>query len=349
MAICNHYKLCQSDCFVQIALYICKNLFLMKRAITYLIILSIVLNSACSSREIAENKPEPTTKEELGELLFSDPILSQNNQISCASCHIPEFAFSDTSKLSKGVDGKLGSRNTPSAMNMTDRNFFFHDGRAETLEDQAAGPIENPVEMNLPIAEAIKRLNDDENYRNYFKKIYKESPNRSNLLDAIASFERTLETSNTPFDRFMNKDKSAISEAAKRGQIIFNEKGKCFDCHFGPDFTGDEFRNIGLYNGKDLNDLGRYDVTKDSADIGKFKVPGLRNIAITAPYMHNGMFQTLTEVIDYYDTPTAFVKGSINSDSLLSKPLGLTKEEKSDLLQFLNTLTDDRFNTTAKK
>lgn len=348
MIICNHYKLGLSLCLIRIGIYLCRNLFFMKLTFTYFII-AVMLISACSTSETTEKKTEPTTKEELGELLFSDPILSQNNQISCASCHIPEFAFADTSKLSKGVDGKLGSRNTPSAMNMSDRSFFFHDGRAETLEEQAAGPIENPVEMNLPIAEAIKRLNADKNYKNYFKKIYKESPNRANLLDAIASFERTLETSNTPFDRFMNKDKSAISEAAKRGQKIFNEKGKCFDCHFGPDFTGDQFRNIGLYNGKDLNDLGRYDVTKDSADIGKFKVPGLRNIAITAPYMHNGMFQTLTEVIDYYDTPTAFVKGSINSDTLLLKPLGLTKEEKSDLLEFLHTLTDDRFTTSSKK
>ena len=321
----------------------------MKSTFTYLIIIAGILISACSSSESIENKPEPTTKEELGELLFSDPILSENNQISCASCHIPDFAFADTSKVSKGVNGKLGSRNTPSAMNMNDRSFFFHDGRSETLEEQAAGPIENPVEMNLPIAEAIKRLNADKNYKTYFKAIYKESPNRSNLLDAIASFERTLETSNTPFDRFMNKDKSAISEAAKRGQIIFNEKGKCFDCHFGPDFTGDQFRNIGLYNAKDLNDKGRSEITKDSTDIGKFKVPGLRNIAVTGPYMHNGMFKTLSEVIDYYDTPNTFVKGSINSDSLLLKPLGLTKAEKSDLLEFLHTLTDDRFVTSSKK
>ena len=338
-----------SGCFIRIAIYLCQNLFLMKYTFTYLIIIAAILISACSSSEIRESKLEPTTKEELGELLFSDPILSENNQISCASCHIPDFAFADTSKVSKGVNGKLGSRNTPSAMNMNDRSFFFHDGRSETLEEQAAGPIENPVEMNLPIAEAIKRLNADKNYKTYFKAIYKESPNRSNLLDAIASFERTLETSNTPFDRFMNKDKSAISEAAKRGQIIFNEKGKCFDCHFGPDFTGDQFRNIGLYNAKDLNDKGRSEITKDSTDIGKFKVPGLRNIAVTGPYMHNGMFKTLSEVIDYYDTPTAFVKVSINSDSLLLKPLGLTKAEKSDLLEFLHTLIDDRFTKTAKK
>lgn len=321
----------------------------MKSPIFIFVLLLTLVIIACNQANTEENKIAPTTKEDLGKMLFSDPILSQNNEISCASCHIPEHAFSDTTAVSKGVDGKLGSRNTPSSMNLSARSFFFHDGRAETLEEQAAGPIENPVEMNLPVAEAVKKLTADKNYNAYFKAIYKEAPNRSNLLDAISAFERTLETGDTPFDRFMKEDEKAISEAAKRGQIIFNIKGKCFDCHFGPDFTGDQFRNIGLYNGKELNDVGRFVVTKDSADIGKFKVPGLRNIAITGPYMHNGMFKTLTEVIDYYNTPTAFVKGSINSDTLLLKPLGLSKEEKSDLLEFLKTLTDDRFTETSKK
>ena len=196
----------------------------MKAHFIFLISVPIILFSACNTEESTERKPEPLTKEELGELLFSDPILSQNNQISCASCHLPDYAFSDTLSFSKGVDGKLGTRNTPSAMNLSARNFFFHDGRAESLEEQAGGPMENPVEMNLPIAEAIKKLNADKNYHNYFKNIYKESPNRTNLLDAIAAFERTLETSDTPFDRFMKDDENAMSEAAKRGQKIFNVK-----------------------------------------------------------------------------------------------------------------------------
>ena len=313
--------------------------------------ISFVVIVACSGNSDNTEKAmsEPATKEELGEMLFSDPILSQNDQISCASCHIPGHAFSDTTAVSKGVAGKTGTRNTPSAMNLSSRSTFFHDGRAGSLEDQAAGPIENPVEMNLPIAEAIKKLNAHKAYTSYFKKIYKETPSRENMLDAIAAFERTLETSNTPFDRFMKDDTTAMSEAAKRGQNIFNIKGKCFDCHFGPDFTGDEFRNIGLYDGKKLNDAGRYDVTKDSSDIGKFKVPGLRNIAITGPYMHNGMFKTLREVIDYYDTPLAFVKGGINTDPLLLQPLHLSLQEKSDLMAFLNALTDDRFKSGSQK
>ena len=309
----------------------------------------LLFASVSCSTESKSTLKEPFTKEELGELLFFDPILSQNNQISCASCHLPEYAFADTAALSKGVDGKLGTRNTPSAMNQNARSFFFHDGRAETLEEQAAGPIENPVEMNLPLAEAIKRLNLHEQYSSYFKKIYAKRPDRESILDAIASYERTLETSNSPFDRYMHGDTTAISVSAKRGQDIFNVKGKCFDCHFGPDFTGDEFRNIGLYNAQELNDPGRYEITKNKADIGKFKVPGLRNIAVTAPYMHNGSFRTLREVIDYYDTPQHFVKGSINADTLLTKPLNLTEQEKSDLLEFLKSLTDDRFRDIETK
>ena len=315
----------------------------MKYYLIFLTCLSIITIIACNNSGNNPTVKEPATKEELGQLLFFDPILSETNKISCASCHIPQHAFADTSAFSKGVHGRLGGRNTPSAMNQTARNFLFWDGRAETLEQQAGGPIENPVEMNLPLTEAVKKLTVDANYLKYFKSIYNENPNKENLLAAIAAFERSLETINSPFDRFMRTDTLAISESAKRGQKIFNKKGKCFDCHFGPDFTGDEFKNIGLYNAKELNDVGRFAITNNKEDIGKFKVPGLRNIAITGPYMHNGMFKTLAEVIDYYNTPQQFVKGSINADKQLLTPLNLTTSEKSDLIEFLKSLTDDRF------
>ncbi len=134
-----------------------------------------------------------------------------------------------------------------------------------------------------------------------------------------------------------------MSESARRGRKIFLEKGRCFDCHFSPDFTGDEFRNIGLYDGGRLNDTGRFGVTKDNSDLGKFKVPGLRNVAVTAPYMHDGSIATLREVIDYYDNPDQFGIHSIGRDSLLARPLGLTEQEKQDLEAFLHALTDDRF------
>jgi cytochrome c peroxidase len=154
-----------------------------------------------------------------------------------------------------------------------------------------------------------------------------------------------LETGKSVFDKYMSEsDTTLMSASAKRGLTIFNTKGKCFDCHFGVDFTGnDRFKNIGLYNGNDLNDEGRFAISGNPKDLGSFKVPGLRNIAQTAPYMHNGQLKTLREVIDYYDTPDKFVANSINRDTLLKAPLGLTETEKKDLENFLLSLSDERF------
>jgi cytochrome c peroxidase len=289
----------------------------------------------------ADEQELPKTIAELGEKLFFDTILSRDYSISCGSCHIPEFAFADNKALSPGVEGKLGNRNTPSAMNMLSRSSFFWDGRAKTLEEQALGPIENPVEMDLPIPQAIERLNENSFYKKAFAKFFDEGITANTLAKAIATFERTLEGAATPFDKWMNGDENAISESAKRGHKIFLDKAMCFECHFGPDFTPDEFRNIGLYNGKNLNDEGRFTVTKDSSDLGKFKTPGLRNIALTAPYMHDGSFATLREVIEYYNDPDSFMHGSVNRDTLIRK-LFLTKEEMDDLEDFLNSLTETK-------
>jgi cytochrome c peroxidase len=292
-----------------------------------------------------ENTTEklPANKEELGKRLFFEKKLSRDNSISCASCHIPEYAFSDTLDFSIGVEGRKGKRNTPSAMNMASREIFFFDGRAATLEIQATFPIQDHNEMDINIDKAVSKIAQDKFYQKAFKKIYKKSPNKTNILSAIADYERSLESSN-PFDDYMNGDQNAISESAKRGHKIFmNPKNKCFDCHFTPDFTGDEFRNIGLFNGKELNDSGRYLITKKKNDIGKFKVPGLRNIAVTGPYMHNGMFKTLQEVIAYYNNPIAKIPNAINTDTLLHKPLLMSDNEMIDLEEFLKTLTDPAF------
>lgn len=287
---------------------------------------------------------EPATEAELGELLFSDSILSRDNQVSCASCHKPEFAFADNVPLSFGVDSTPGLRNTPSAMNQSSRAFFFHDGRAESLEEQAKGPMENPIEMDMQLVRIADKLSQHRQYSRFFQKIYGRQPTPDNIVKALAAFERTLETSHTPFDDYMSdKDTTRLSAAAKRGQKIFNVKGKCFDCHFGPDFTGDQFRNIGLFNGRELNDSGRYAITRKPGDLGRFKTPGLRNVSVTAPYMHNGMFATLRQVIDYYNDPGKVVGDAQNRDTLLSKPLNLSEQEKSDLEAFLRSLTDDRF------
>lgn len=282
------------------------------------------------------------TEEKLGEMLFFDPILSENYSISCGSCHKPQFAFADTTAFSIGVHGRKGVRNTPSAMNVLSRDALFWDGRAATLEEQAIGPIENPIEMNLPIAEAISRLQKSR-YRQLFLKVYGEAPTKDNLGAAIAAYERTLETSDTPNDRWLNDEPGGLTAQQEHGRDIFFNKGQCFECHFTPDFTGDEFRSIGLFNGKDYNDSGRYVITGDTSDIGKFKVPGLRNIALTAPYMHDGSMKTLREVIDYYDDPLKHIPNAIGRDSLITYKLNLTEDEKLALESFLQALTDDRF------
>lgn len=280
----------------------------------------------------------------LGERLFFEKRLSANNTISCASCHLPEHGFADTVALSRGVGGRLGKRNTPSCANVSGRSLLFYDGRAASLEDQVHFPITDTNEMAARLPAVIRRLSADRQYKAMFKKVYNAAPSATNLADAIAAYERTLETSASPFDRYMDGDEKAISESAIRGREVFmGKKAKCFDCHFSADFTGDEFRNIGLYDGKKYTDEGRYAITRNMEDLGKFKVPGLRNVAVTWPYMHNGMFRTLREVIDYYDDPYKTVSNPVNIDTLLQQPLHLTEQEKTDLENFMLTLTDDRF------
>lgn len=283
------------------------------------------------------------TKEQLGKKLFFDKILSKDYSVSCASCHNPNFGFADTSAFSVGINGTLTTRNTPSVLNMKNRSLFFWDGRAESLEQQALMPIENPNEMGLPIQEAINRLNKSKTYKNLFLKIFKQLPNKKNLAVAIAAFEKTLETDNSKFDlSFGNKVQLTPQEELGR-QLFVGDKAKCFDCHRGEDFTDDDFKNIGLYDGNELNDKGRFNITKDSTDLGKFKTPGLRNVAITAPYMHDGRFKTLEEVIEYYNNTSAFINNPINIDETVAVPLGLTPKEKAALVAFLKTLTDKRY------
>jgi len=293
---------------------------------------------------LSNNSPAPIkTKAGLGKKLFSDKILSKDNSISCASCHIPSRGFSDTLAFSIGIEGIPTSRNTPTVLNMKNRPYFFWDGRASTLEQQALMPIEHKHEMGLPIAEAVKRLQQSNTYNQLFKNIFGTAPSVKTLSMAIAAFENTLETDNSKFDLSFD-DKNPLSASEERGRKLFiGDKAKCFDCHSGPDFTDDDFKNIGLYDGISLIDEGRSTITRNKEDLGKFKTPGLRNIAITAPYMHNGMFTTLEQVIDYYNNTTTVIKNPINIDSSLSKPLGLTNEEKKDLISFMKALTDRRF------
>lgn len=286
----------------------------------------------------------PQTRAELGKKLFFDPILSSDRSVSCASCHKPEFAFADTVAFSGGVNGKLTRRNTPTAMNTASRSSFFWDGRSATLAEQALQPIQNPDEMNLPIEEAVRRLRQNEQYRQWFKDIFGKQPNSHNLGEAIAAFEQTLETANTPWDKYVvSNDSTLITATVLEGSLLFRTKARCVECHFTPDFTGDEFRNIGLYDEQQWTDKGRFDVTKNPDDLGRFKVPGLRNVAVTAPYMHNGQFKTLAEVVHYYNQPQLFVQNPINRDTVLNQELLLTTHEEAAIVAFLESLTDKQF------
>ncbi|WP_345209061.1 cytochrome-c peroxidase [Mucilaginibacter gynuensis] len=308
-----------------------------------IIVLTGLIALLVTQQSFVGGSDEVQTKEQLGSKLFFDNILSKDRTINCSSCHKPEFAFADTATFSKGIDNKLTARNSPGLTNLSGRTHFFWDGRAASLEEQALGPITSPDEMGLTIEEAVKRLNDDEFYANAFKKIYKTAPNKDNLLKALAAFERTLETNNSPYDRYINGDDNALSAAAARGRLLFIGRGNCNNCHSGEDFTADRFKSIGLYNGKNLNDQGRFKITKDSTVLGEFKIPGLRNVAVTAPYMHNGQFKTLRQVVEYYNNPSAVVSDGINRDLSLDKPLNLSTQDIDDIVAFLKALTDDRF------
>ena len=283
------------------------------------------------------------TKAGLGKKLFSEKILSKDSSVSCASCHKPQYAFADTVAFSIGIEGKLTSRNTPSVLNMKNRPYYFWDGRAASLEEQCLMPIQNPDEMGLPVEDAVKRLNTSREYKMLFQTIFRENPTAKNLAAAFSAFEQTLETVDSKFDDWSNNLKKLTASEEKGRELFVGDKAKCFDCHRMEDFTTDEFKNIGLYNGSNLNDAGLYNITKKESDLGKFKTPGLRNVAVTAPYMHNGMFKTLDEVVEYYNNPGKFVNNPINIDDALKQPLGLTVNEKKDIIAFLKTLTDKAF------
>lgn len=290
----------------------------------------------------------PKDAEALGEVLFHEKMLSLDSSISCASCHQPEKAFADTVAFSNGIGGHITKRNVPSVLNMKNRSYFFYDGRSPSLEHQALGPITNPEEMGMTIEETLYRLNSNTWYRQAFMHIYNDTATEQHLGNALAAFEKTLETSNSTFDAWTNNAGKLTASEERGRQVFVGDKAKCFDCHFMEDFTDDEFKNIGLFDGKLLNDSGRMVITGNKNDLGKFKTPGLRNVAVTAPYMHNGMFNTLEQVIDYYNNPRKTVAHPINIDPALSKPLGLTTMEKKDLVAFLKTLTDKKYRHLLK-
>ncbi len=278
------------------------------------------------------------SKVQLGKMLFFDTRLSKDGSVSCASCHVPAAGFSDPRQFSLGVGGKQGGRNAPSALNAAYNHLQFWDGRAGSLEEQALGPIQNPIEMAETLHGVVKKLSKDKGYQVLFKAVFGTEVAPDGIAKAIAAFERTLISTNSPFDRHIGGDKSALSESAQRGLELFQGKGRCVLCHNGPNFTDNKFHNIGVPQvGPNKEDLGRYTVTKREADRGAFKTPTLRSIALTAPYMHTGGFKSLEEVIEFYNKGGEAVTGK---DPFMSA-LNLTDQEKQDLIDFMKNLTGD--------
>jgi cytochrome c peroxidase len=319
---------------------------------------------------IPADNPQTPEKIALGKQLFNDKRFSADGSISCASCHGEEKAFTDTLSVAVGINGQAGNRNTPTLSNAAFFDTLFVDGRAPSLEAQALGPMLNPTEHGLQDQQVIVDVvQHDSNYTKAFNRVFAipaEQISVGHVTKAIASYERTLIGGDSLFDRYLfGREQNAISESAVRGLGIFKRKGNCVTCHEiswnNALFTDNRFYNIGvsfkqlapvlddvvtfIKQGKNpdnfpltaiqRSELGRFNVTKDLADIGKFKTPTLRNIALTAPYMHDGSLKTLEEVIEHYD------KGGDKNRFIDTKifPLHLTKQEKADLVEFMRSLS----------
>jgi cytochrome c peroxidase len=300
------------------------------------------LGLSAESAVIPGDNPMTVPKLKLGKRLFFDPVLSVDNSLSCASCHQPDRGFADPNPLSSGVDGQRGTRHSPVLINRVFSAFQFWDGRAASLEEQATQPIGNPVEMGMPaMKEVVRRLRDDASYRRDFAAAFPSDGEISedNLAKALACFERTILSGNSPYDQYLAGDTSAMSASAQRGMEIFKDKerGNCETCHASFNFTDENFNNLGVGMERRDPDLGRYDVSGLEGHQGAFKTPTLREIANTAPYMHDGSIQSLEAVVDFY------IKGGQQNEWLSTKmkELNLSERDKLDLIEFMKALSGD--------
>ncbi|MFK7923249.1 MAG: cytochrome-c peroxidase [Bacteroidia bacterium] len=290
---------------------------------------------------------------ELGRMLFYETKLSKDNTQSCATCHVQKDGFSDLRQFSEGVEGQLGGRQAMAIFNMAWHQGFFWDGRAATLRDQALMPIQDPLEMNETLENVVQKLEAEKLYTDQFIRAFgddKVSADRVAL--ALEQFMLTIYSFDAKYDKVLFGEAS-FTESEQRGRDLFftefdpngtQRGGECFHCHAGFGFTNHQFMNNGLDTEAGMTDLGFFEVSNNPADKAKFKVPSLRNIALTAPYMHDGRFATLEDVLDHYNTG---VKYSPTIDDLmqynLNPGLALTEQEKTDLIAFMLTLTDESF------
>lgn len=335
-----------------------------------------------ASLPVPATNPLTWEKIQLGRRLFFDPTLSNNGTMSCALCHIPTQGFTvNEARVAVGIGGQTTRRNSQSLYNAAYHQALFYDGREFTLEDQVLGPLTHPVEMGNPsIGVVIHKLQQRSDYVQQFRQAFGEEVSAATLGKALASYERTLLSGNSPFDRwYYAGEKGVVSEEVKQGFLLFTGKGRCQQCHvISPDaalFTDGQFHNTGVAQLSIASsasptvrvlqrsgpfspgtqhkttvasisyDLGRYEVTQDPADRWRYRTPSLRNVALTAPYMHNGGFSSLDEVIDYYSQGGAGAPGQ--DERLL--PLHFTGEEKRALVAFLRSLTGDNVQLLAQE
>jgi cytochrome c peroxidase len=304
----------------------------------------IIASPAFPDPLIPSSNPTTRSGVTLGRRLFHDPLLSGDSSQSCAQCHTPQHAFTEPGRrFSIGIHGDTGTLNAPTLTNIAWARSLFWDGRAETLEEQALEPVPNPIEMSLPWPEAVARLRNHEFYPDLFDAAFGSKKIDSvRVVRALAQFQRTLISANSKWDR-VQRGEEEFTPTELQGEILFNnEKGDCFHCHAAPLFGDGGFRNNGL--DERVSGTGRARVTGAPGDAGKWKTPTLRNIAATPPYMHDGRFATLEEVLDHY---AEGIRVSSTVDDLMLLRLRrppdslLTPEDREDLIAFLRTLTDD--------
>ncbi len=288
---------------------------------------------------IPADNPQTPEKIQLGRKLFYDARLSADNSISCSSCHQQKFAFTNAGNaVSTGIRGQKGSRNAPTLGNVGWRKSLFWEGGSPSLELQAMGPITAHDEMGIEPSVLVARLKGIPEYSKAFSSVFTDGLTMLNITRAIASFERTLVSNRSPYDQYLAGDQKAMSKAAVRGmELFFGENGDCFHCHNGFNLTTEALHNTALQ--KTNPDLGLARITNRKSDEGKFKTPTIRNVALTAPYMHDGSIPTLEKVLDHYNKGG---EDNPNADTLM-RPLGLSKTEISDLIEFLKALTDVEF------
>jgi cytochrome c peroxidase len=332
---------------------------------------------------IPHDNPQTPEKIALGQKLFFDGRLSADGTVACATCHDPARAFTDGRPASIGIHGRAGQRNAPTVLNALYNKTQFWDGRAKALEEQAAFPIVNPVEMGQPSLDAaVATIAGVDEYQQGFRRAFGGPPNGPDLLRALASYERTLVSFDSPFDHFIAGDKNAIDDAAKHGWELFNTQARCNKCHALTEtkrdvtnFTDNDFHNIGigiirhnvvaltrqaeqlLDSGDaaaidraaiqtDMSALGRFLITKKEADTASFKTPNLRNVLVTGPYFHDGSQETLWDVMDHYNKGDGLKNPWLDEDI---QPLALTERDIDDLVAFLASLTSPAYKEQGLK